>query len=87
MRKTKSEPVDQSTVEKIVGVFDAEDVETIIKYLKEAVEHLKTSELENPKSKKVIAIINEGNEREYALSFAVLEKEEKPTVGNIFDKI
>lgn len=87
MRKTKSGPVDQSTVEKIVGIFDAEDVETLIEDLKEAVEYLKTSELENPKSKKVIAIINEGNEREYALSFAVLEKEEKSTVGNIFDKI
>lgn len=87
MRKTKSGTVDQSTVEKIVGIFNAEDVETLIKDLKKAVEYLKISELENPKSKKVIAIINEGNEREYALSFAVLEKEEKPTVGNIFDKI
>lgn len=87
MRKTKSESLDQSTVEKIVGIFDAEDVETLIKDLKEAVAFLKTSELENPKSKKVLAIINEGNEREYSLSFAVLEKEEKSTVGNIFDKI
>ena len=87
MGKTKSESLDQSTVEKIVGIFDAEDVETLIKDLKEAVEFLKTSELENPKSKKVLAIINEGNEREYSLSFAVLEKEEKSTVGNIFDKI
>ena len=87
MRKTKSGTVDQSTIEKIVGIFDAEDVETLIEDLKEAVEYLKTSELENPKSKKVLAIINEGNEREYSLSFAVLEKEEKSTVGNIFDKI
>lgn len=79
MGKTKSGSVDQSTVEKIVGIFDAEDVETLIEDLKEAVEYLKTSELENPKIKKVIAIINEGNEREYSLSFAVLEKEEKPT--------
>ena len=87
MRKTKSGTVDQSTVEKIVGIFDAEDAETLIGELKEAVEYLKTSELENPKSKRVIAIINEGNEKEYAVSFAVLEKEEKPTVSNIFDKI